>query len=261
MEQKIHQLLQETSYKVHIIVEDLITNETFISERANDVFSSASLIKVPILLAVLHHVESNNVRLEQVLTITPKDWVDFSVISEQQLESSTIYELLVWMIITSDNTATNILIDCMGMDALNRYFHKIGLKHTVLQRKMMDIERLANGIDNVTTVRDMAHVFRHIYRQDLLMPSFSALAIDILSRQRVHDSLSRYLVDDVRIAHKTGGLDSVDHDVGIVYSDSKDYLIGVFVTEVSNNQDARQLIGHISKVVYEYLVQQKGALK
>ncbi|QDQ03474.1 serine hydrolase [Lysinibacillus fusiformis] len=260
MKHMIRQLLQETPYNVHMIVKDLRTDETFICERPDAVFSSASLIKVPILLAVLHHVQSNQGSLHQVLTITPEDWVDFSGISEQQLVSTTIYELLVWMIITSDNTATNVLINYIGMDALNRYFREIGLTHTILQRKMMDFERLANGVDNVTTTRDMAHIFTHIYRQDLLMPSFSALAIDILSRQRVHDLLRRYLVDDVRIAHKTGGLDAVDHDVGIVYGDSKDYLIGVFVTEVTNNQDARQLIGRISKVVYEYLVQQKGAL-
>ncbi|MGN4125392.1 serine hydrolase [Lysinibacillus sphaericus] len=261
MQPLIRQLLQETPYKVHIIVKDLRTDETLISERSTEVFSSASLMKVPILLAVLHQVESNRLALDEVLTITPKDWVDFSGISEQQLKSATIYELLVWMIITSDNTATNILIDYIGMDELNRYFCENGLKHTILQRKMMDVERLANGVDNVTTARDMAHLFTHIYRQDLFTPSFSALAIDILSRQRVHESLSRYLVDDVIIAHKTGGLDTVDHDVGIVYSDAKDYLIGVFVTEVTNNQDARQLIGRISKVVYEYLVQQKGELK
>ncbi|WP_054768159.1 serine hydrolase [Lysinibacillus parviboronicapiens] len=261
MEQMLRQLLQKSPYKMHMIVKDLSTDEIIISERYDDVFSSASLIKVPILLAVLHHVQTNKVALHQVLTISPKDWVDFSGISEQQLQAASIYELLVWMIITSDNTATNVLIDFMGMNVLNRYFREIGLTHTILQRKMMDFERLANGVDNVTTARDMTHIFTHMYHQDLLMPSYSALAIDILSRQRVHESLRRYLIDDVTIAHKTGGLETVDHDVGIVYSDAKDYLIGVFITEVTNNQDARQLIGRISKVVYEYLIQQKGALK
>lgn len=84
------------------------------------------------------------------------------------------------------------------------------------------------------------------------------MTIDILSRQRVHESLKRYLVDDVKMAHKTGGLETVEHDVGIVYNGSNDYLIGVFITEVTNNEYAKQLIGRISKSAYEHLVKRKG---
>ena len=254
MERIIQKMLQESPYKVHLFVKDAKKEQDFIGERLDEVFSSASLIKVPILLAVLDYLERYNESLDQVIVIAPDSWVDFSVISEQRLETSTLYELLVWMIVTSDNTATNVLIDFIGMDTLNKYFRKIGLKQTKIQRKMMDFERFAKGFDNVTTARDMAQIFTHIYRQNLLTPSFSALAIDILSRQRVYESLKRYLVDDVKMAHKTGGLDTVDHDVGIVYSNKKDYIIGVFITEVTDNTDAQQLIGRISKVVYEHLV-------
>lgn len=261
MKHTIQQLLQETPYKVHMIVKDMETDQVFINERIDEVFSSASLIKVPILLGVLDHVERNNFSLDQVLPITPDNSVEFSVISEQQLESVTLYELLVWMIITSDNTATNVLIDYVGMDVLNQYFRKIGLKKTKLRRKMMDFDRLANGMDNVTTVRDMEVIFTRIYRRDLLTPLFSELTIDILSRQRMHESLKRYLVDDIKIINKTGGLETVDHDVGIIYSNTIDYMIGVCLTNVTNNNDAQQLIGRISKIIYENLVIQRGELR
>lgn len=259
--QTITHILQKAPYKVHMFVKDCKTEQFFISEKLEDTFSSASLIKVPILLAALNYLESNNQSLEQEIEIAPEEWVDFSVISEQRLEHSTIYELLVWMIITSDNTATNVIIDFLGMDALNQYFREIGLLQTSIQRKMMDFERLAIGFDNTTTASDMALLFSRIYRRDLLSSAFSELTIDILSRQRIHESLSRYLVDDVKLAHKTGGLETVDHDAGIVYSSSGDYLIGVFVTEVTNNDHARQLIGRISKVVYEYLVKRKERIE
>ncbi|MFF2177723.1 serine hydrolase [Lysinibacillus sp. NPDC058147] len=261
MKQIITQILQKAPYKVHVFVKDCKTERFFISEKLEDTFSSASLIKVPILLAVLNYVENNNLSLVQEIKIAPEEWVDFSVISEQHLEQSTIYELLVWMIITSDNTATNVLIDFLGMDALNQYFRQIGLQQTTIQRKMMDFERLAKGFDNTTTASDMALLFSRIYRGDLLSPAFNELTLDILSRQRVHESLKRYLVDDVKLAHKTGSLDTVDHDVGIVYSNSGDYLIGVFITEVTNNDQARQLIGRISKVVYDYLVKRKEMIE
>lgn len=261
MNRMIEQLLQTCPYKVHLFVKDAKAKDYFHSLLIDEVFSSASLIKVPILIAVLDHVERHERSLDEVIQIQSENRVDFSVITEQQLNESTLYELLVWMIITSDNTATNVLIDYLGMDALNTYFRKIGLTHTTLQRKMMDFVRLESGFDNVTTARDMAHLFTRIYRQDLLSVPFSTLAIDILSRQRVHESLTRYLVEDIHIAHKTGGLDSVDHDVGIVFNHVNDYIIGVFVTEVTNNDEARQFIGRLSKAVYEQVVTQKGVLE
>ncbi|WP_339262591.1 serine hydrolase [Lysinibacillus sp. FSL K6-3209] len=258
MQQTIQRLIQEAPYKVHMFVKDFKTNDFVIHERLDDAFSSASLIKVPILIAVFDYIDVCNIPINQVITVTPSDWVDFSVISEQRVTSCTIYELCVWMITTSDNTATNVLIDLIGMDVLNQYFHKIGLTQTQLQRKMMDFERLAKGIDNITTARDMAHLFSRIYRQNLLSPVLSQLAIDILCRQRFHENLRRYIVDDVTIAHKTGGLDSVDHDVGIVYSHGQEYAIGVFITEVKQNDVARQLIGRLSKVVYDNMIVVKG---
>ena len=258
MNQMIQQLLQTCPYKVHLVVKDAKMDSYFYSLRIDEVFSSASLIKVPILIAVLDHVERHALSLDEVILITNENRVDYSVITEQQLNESTLYELLVWMIITSDNTATNVLIDYIGMDALNGYFRKIGLTHTTLQRKMMDFARMESGFDNVTTARDMAHLFTRIYRKDLLSVPLITLAINILSRQRAHESLKRYLMEDIHIAHKTGGLDSVDHDVGIVFNHVNDYIIGVFVTEVTNNDEARQFIGRISKVVYEQFVTQRG---
>ena len=258
MEHTIQRIIHETPYKVHMFVKDMQTNQFIFRERLDEPFSSASLIKVPILIAVLDYLDHHNVSIDHVLTITPKDWVDFSVISEQQLTSSTIYELLVWMITTSDNTATNVLIDYIGMDTLNTFFRQIGLTHTKIQRKMMDFERLARGVDNSTSAQDMAHLFSCIYERSLLTPVFSQLVIDILCSQRFHECLRRYIVDDVKIAHKTGGLDTVDHDVGIIYSDQQDYCIGVFITEVTQNDSARQIIGRLSKVVYDSLVLLKG---
>lgn len=257
MEQKIQEMIQETPYQVHLFVKNLASNQILIGHQLEHSFSSASLIKVPILLAFLTYMENNNISLDSTLSIAPDDWVDFSVMSEQRLTQSTLYELLVWMIITSDNTATNVLIEVVGMDFLNDYFHRVGLQDTLLQRKMMDVERLAKGIDNRTSARDMAHLFTRIYQQDVLSPAYSKLVIDILSRQRVHESLRRYLVDDVKLAHKTGGLDTVDHDVGIVYSSPIDYSIGVFMTNVTNNEQARQWIGRLSKVVYIELVERR----
>lgn len=62
------------------------------------------------------------------------------------------------------------------------------------------------------------------------------------------------------MAHKTGGLDTVDHDAGIVFTRNRDYFIGVFITEVTDNDKARQTIGTISKIVYDHFTKQEEGI-
>ncbi|ATP41147.1 serine hydrolase [Solibacillus sp. R5-41] len=256
--QQLAQLLDQIPYRVHVIIQDYRTNESLIEKNTQSVFSSASVIKVPILMAVLHHLEKTNGQLSQVVPITSDNVVDFSVLTEQKQKTATLHELLLWMIITSDNTATNMCIDFIGIETLNYYFQQIGLKSTSVQRKMMDFERQQKGFDNVTTARDMQHLFHQIYAGKLLAHEWNEVALNILLRQRSHESLKRYLVDDVKIAHKTGGLDTVDHDVGIVFTEQVDYFIGVFLTEVTDNEKARQYIGQISKIAYAHFQRDRG---
>lgn len=252
MKKRIEKIIEQCPYKVHISVQDYKTTDSVFQLREHEVFSSASVIKVPILVAILAHLKETNGSLGQVVKIAEENIVDFSVLTEQEQTSATLYELLVWMIITSDNTATNACIDFLSMDTLNKYFNEIGLKSTRIQRKMMDFERQKLGLDNETSAYDIQHLFQQIYNGHLLSKQWNDIAIDILCRQRSHESLKRYIVDHVKIAHKTGGLDTVDHDAGIVYTNDRDYFIGVFITEVEDNDKARQYIGTISKVVYEH---------
>ncbi|MGN7479303.1 serine hydrolase [Solibacillus silvestris] len=252
MQEQIKQLIEQCPYKVHIAVQDYKTSKAVLEIRGQEVFSSASVIKVPILIAILAHLQKTNGDLQQVLEIADENIVDFSVITEQKQTSATLHELLLWMTITSDNTATNACIDLLGMEALNFYFKEIGLQNTQVQRKMMDFKRQKLGFDNETTASDMQHLFRLIYEGKLLSSDWNRVAIDILCRQRSYESLKRYIVDDVKMAHKTGGLDTVDHDAGIVFTKQSDYFIGVFITEVTDNDKAKQMIGAISKIVYEH---------
>lgn len=253
MEKEIHKLIKQVPYNTKLIVKDAGESQFLLTKHPDDVFSSASLIKVPILIAVLDDIANENSTLHQVVKISKENKVDFSVLTELGVEECSLHDLLVWMIIVSDNTATNVLIDFLGLEKLNQYLKSIGLTQTKIQRKMMDFIQLESGFDNITTAADMATLYTSIYRKSLLPKEYSELVIDILSRQRVHESLKRYIVDDITIAHKTGSLDTVEHDVGIVFSKKRDYIIGVFVTDHANNEEAKQFIGKISKIVYDYL--------
>ncbi len=255
MEEIIRNLIESVPYNVKLFVKDAGAgkNEFLLAKDIDKTFSSASLIKVPILLAVLDFLEKEHQSLDQMVKISPDNLVAFSILTELQVKECSLHDLLVWMVITSDNSATNVLIDFIGFEKLNQYFERIGLKGTKIQRKMMDLVELEKGFDNLTTARDIAVIFSLIYGKKLHSTAYSELAIDILSRQRFHESLKRYIADDVKIAHKTGSLDMVEHDAGIVFSRKKDYIIGIFITEHDDNEAAKKIIGHISRVVYEHL--------
>jgi len=254
MENNIRDVLGKVAGNVKLIVKGAGEENFLLAKEIDTVFSSASLIKVPILFAVLNYIEKEHKSLNQIMNISPENRVDFSVLSELQTEQCSLYELSVWMIIASDNTATNELIDFIGIEKMNEYFSYIGLTQTSIQRKMMDFVQMEKGFDNVTTARDMALLFTKIYRQELVTKKYSQLAIDILSRQRDHEALKRFIADDVTIAHKTGSLETVEHDVGIIYSAKQDYIIGVFITNLyNNNNEAKKTIGKVSKIIYEHL--------
>ena len=248
---EFQQLLTEAPFQLHTTVFDFTTRQRIANVRADEVFSSASMIKVPILIAVLHQLEQSGRSLHEKLTIAPQQKVDFSVLTEQDAQEVSLYDALLWMIITSDNSATNVCIDYLGMNTLNAFFVEQGWHKTKVQRKMMDFARQQAGFDNEMSAADCEQIFTALYDGTGLSPEMNTIALHILNRQRSHESLRRYIPDDVRVAHKTGGLDTVDHDAGIFYHPNGDYYIGVFMTNVTNNEIAKRFIGQLSKAVFD----------
>jgi beta-lactamase class A len=155
------------------------------------------------------------------------------------------------MIIISDNTAANLLIDMAGMDNVNKMAEDMGLRSTKLQRRMMDSAAARAGRENLTCAVDMHHILKLIYEGKAIDEYYSCMMPDILKRQQVGGRLNLYLPDDITIAHKTGDLDRLEHDVGIVYLPGCDYIICVLTNKTITNKDGREIIGKISKAVYD----------
>ena len=158
------------------------------------------------------------------------------------------------MIIDSDNTATNVLIDLLGMDKINERINSLGMNNTKLQRKMMDFEAIKEGGNNSTSLKDMLIVMEGLYRGEIINKEISKRAIDIMKNQRDNSMLKRYITENVVVANKTGELDNLNNDVGIFYTKRADYFIGVFVHKSQNNQKAYEIIGKLSKKVYDYFI-------
>lgn len=216
------------------------------------IFPSASTIKLLIMARIMKEVKEKKRSLEDKIILRDIDKCDGDGILKEFNEGHifTLKEVITLMIILSDNTATNILINIIGMDNINNMGKELNLVNTELRRKMMDSEAVKMGKENVTTAKDLYCILDMIYNRELIDCEYSDLMLDILKRQQVKGRLDLYLPEDTLIAHKTGDLDKLEHDVGIVYHPDGNYLICVLTKNVSTNKYGREIIGEISHQVY-----------
>jgi beta-lactamase class A len=238
--------------KCAFVIKNLKTQEcAFYNE--NEVVPSASLIKVFIMAEILHQVNDGKLSLQQRIVVNKDVKVPFSILT--MLEDGNSYSLadiITLMIVQSDNTAANILMDIAGMDNVNKFIKSMNFKNSILKRKMMDFNARVEGRENYTTASDMAQILELLYEGKVLDKESSAYMIDVMKKQLDTSMMMLNIPDETVVAHKTGELDFLDHEAGIVYQDKGDYIFCVLVWDAISNNYARQALGTISKVVYDY---------
>ena len=252
LKDKIREFVDGQNGNVAVVIKNLKINEV-IKINENLVFPSASTIKLAIMTELLNQVQSGKLFLEDKIKLTEnmKTGGDGILKELEQGHEFSLKEIMILMIIVSDNMATNILIDLLGMNNINAAIMNLGLTSTKLQRRMMDSQAAREGRENLITANDLAHLLELIYCGNNINREYSDLMLDVLKRQQVRGRLDLYLPEEVVIAHKTGDLDYLEHDVGIVYVPNNEYIICVLTNETKTNKDAREIIGKISKMVYE----------
>ncbi len=252
LEDKIREFISTQKGNVAVVVKNLKTDEE-IKINENLVFPSASTIKLAIMTELLNKVNAGKLNLEDKIELTEdmKTGGDGILKELDYGHEFSLKEIMILMIIVSDNMATNILINLLGMDNINEAIVSLGLSNTKLQRKMMDSQAAREGRENLITAMDSAHFLELIYYGDAINREYSNLMLDVLKRQQVRGRLDLYLPEEVVIAHKTGDLDNLEHDAGIVYAPDNEYVICVLTNETETNKDGREIIGRISKMVYE----------
>jgi len=223
---------------------DLTSGETILREGDTE-FPIASSIKIPILAAVLG---SGKVNLVDTYTLATADIVGGDGSLQHLTAGSTrltLGDLATLMITESDNTATNVLIDRAGMSSVNDLLQKIGLKKTRLRRRMMDARAAAEGRENTSTPREMLTLLDWIYRDRGTGPAL----LEMLSLPK-----KRYLEfpDGIRVANKTGTLDGVRTDCGIVFLDGRPFAITVMTTYARDDKRAEDAIREVGAATFAY---------
>lgn len=250
LKQNIEKFIAARDEKISVVFLDLKNTSNYIYVNEKETFPSASTIKVLIMAGILNEVMKERHNLHEKIEVKNSDKVNYSIITCLENNTYTLLDVLTLMIISSDNTATNILIDLIGMEKINKYADKIGLKNTRLRRKMMDIKAVKEGRENITSAFDMLSLFEKIYNHKILNDDMCKLMIKILSENTDYEMLLRYLPDDIQCAHKTGDLKNLNHDIGIFNFKDKEYILGVFVRNSKFNYISKGIIGKLSKLVY-----------
>lgn len=242
--------------RVSLLMVDLRSGRDLHALHADAAVSSASTIKLPILLAAFEQIEQGRLALRQPVPV-PEECIlpDTAVFEpENRRDTYPLQELLSWMITDSDNTATNVLITLLGMDAVNDLCRRWGAADTVLQRKMLDFDALAAGRNNLTSARDQCRLYAELYRRTRLdSPGVWPLALDPLLRQRCQDAFLRYLNGPITLAHKTGGLDHVNHDAGLFLDGERPYYLGIFTWDgpaLDGQSHQKRFIGKLARAIY-----------
>jgi beta-lactamase class A len=242
-----------------VAIEDLSTGQRLLL-HGGSVFPQASSIKIAVLAELYRQAqlsaqgESGKATLTDLYTVRVADLVQDSDIMgglTPGVTQITNRDLATMMVAVSDNSATNVLIDRVGMENVNALLDSLGLHNTKLRRKMMDVKAATEGRENISTPQDMLTLLEKIYQEKVLNKEMTADFFKMLSTHK--DSfIPRDLPDGLQIANKPGELEAVRTDSGIVFLQNRPYIICVMTTYLVRERDGEEAIAKISAAAYRY---------
>lgn len=235
------------------------TKEGDIKIKEDKVYSSASTIKVPILIEALRQADQGILNLDEKVTVRSSDLVNggglIRHLSKDQVLS--LRDLLVFMITLSDNTATNMMIERVGMESVNEACNDMGCKDTKLQRYMLESVKPK---DNLTTAEDMGNIMREVYEGGILNDNEKKEFLRIMGEQKLTTNLPAYKDTDthkgVKLYHKGGSLGStaVKHDIGMFTFKDDVVYVAVLSKDISK-KTAQKSMAEIGEHIMDYLVE------
>jgi beta-lactamase class A len=208
------------------------------------IFTAASVNKIPILAALYSEVQKGNIDLDRVITLQRADIQDYGTGSIRYDPPGSTYSvktLARLMMQQSDNTAAFLLANyVVGMDVVQKYVNGWGMTQT-------DI------VDNKTSNGDMALLMKKIMDKKIVGPALSDEMLGFMKDSDFEDRIPGELPKDAVIYHKIGtGVGGV-HDIGVVVYGKVKYYIGVFTSDVTDEEQAAKLLAEVSKTIFDYM--------
>ncbi|MCO5219593.1 MAG: class A beta-lactamase-related serine hydrolase [Thermomicrobiales bacterium] len=240
---------------VGISLRDLDTGETFAINGDHD-FPSASTVKILILAALAEAVKDGRLDLDDKLPAA----------SEIRLTGSGVVNWLspdleltlrdhAWLMTAiSDNTTSNVLMNAIGIPKVNAVGTRLHVGGTRLGRNFMDRNIPPGPAMNRATATGLVNILTAIYHDDIATPELCAWMRQCLSDQQHTDRLPRHLPDGVEYAGKTGSVEGIVHDCGVLSGKNGRIAVAVLTQDFANAYDAERFIGRIGTAIGEWVV-------
>jgi len=259
LETRVEEIANRLDGVMGVAILDL-SDGRILLRNADRVFPTASSIKIAILLELYRQDQEaragakGKAKLDDSYTIDPKDLVEDSQIMAgltAGVTRVTNRDLAQFMVAVSDNAATNVLIDRVGMQNVNASMRSLGLTKIMLRRKMIDIAAARRGDENVATPQEMVRLLEAIYKEKALNKEATAALIKQLSTLK-QSYIPRLLPGNVQVANKPGELEGVRNDCGIVYAPNRPFAISVMTAYDRDEKAAERAISEVALEAYRY---------
>ena len=230
-----------------VAIEDLSSGQKY-QLRENEVFPQASSIKIAVLAELYRQAQQGKLKLTDLYVVKSADLVEDSRIMNgltPGVTQITLRDLATMVAAVSDNSAANILIDRVGMENVNSFLDSLGLTHTRLRRKMMDLKAAGEGRENISTPGEMMTLLDAIYRGKVLNKPLTGDFFKLLSTKK-NSWIPRDLPENLKIADKDGELEGVRNDSGVIFLENRPYILCVMTTYLRRERDGEEAISKIS---------------
>ena len=217
---RAERMLRDLPGTIGLYCRDLGSGET-VAVNAEAVVEAASVIKLYVMAEAFRQRAAGEVDFARPVTVRPEDRLPSCGALSYLHPGVTlpVGDLVTLMVILSDNTATNLLIDLLGQERIRATIAGLGMRGTALNRKLFMPELAARGIRNEITAGDCARLLELLWRGEAVDAESSAEMLRILGDQRLNGKMPFHLHSrGIRCAHKTGEDDGITHDVGIIHA-------------------------------------------
>jgi beta-lactamase class A len=266
LDRRVRAEVANFSGTVSLYAKNLDTGAVY-SFRGDEQVRTASTIKVAIMVEAFARVAEGRAAWSDELTLTKEKKTSGAGVLKELSDGLrlTLRDAVTLMIIVSDNTATNLALDYLSADSVNRRMDSLGLRETRSMRKVNGGGESAEGKIEAnkrfglgrTTPREMVELLERMERGEIVSPAVSKEMIDLLGRQQHHDGIFRYQWQH-RVANKTGALDRLRSDVGIIYHPRGRIALAVTCddmpeTDWTDDNPALHLMSRLSRLVIDGL--------
>ena len=256
LHKRICSILEEVPGRFSVAVRWLDSGDTLCLNETMP-FVAASVIKLPVMIAAFAASAAGKLDFSAPVPLRTEDKLPSCGVLKAMHSGlvPTVADLCSLMITVSDNTAANLMIRLVGIDAVNACMAQYGARDSCLRRLLFDADASAKGIENTVTAADMLLLLQKLYAGQVVSPQASTRMLDILADQRLNGKMPFWLPPGTRCAHKTGEDNGITHDVGIVYAPHP--FAACFLSQNTDPPRFIRAIQDITRLLYEQA--EKGA--